>query len=415
MPIVDFMNKSKESIYKKDSNLKFFVATILLSGLAYGFYRGVQDNYLAEIVHISEFERGIVEFFRELPGLLLIFILAAMHRFSETKVFKVGTAIMLAGILGLLLMGSSKVVVILFMVIFSTGEHVVMPIKSSMSLYFAKEEKGGTSLGITSAIGQGGNIIGYLVVSVIFVIFARLGFSRQDTTAFKTVFAIATALLVASTLVVLAMKESGQTVKRSRLYFRKKFFKFYMLEVFYGARKQIFLTFAPYVLILVYGANTTTISLLLAICAVFGMFLSPAIGRIVDHLGYKIVMVTDTLILVVVCFLYGFAHRLFPMHIAFYVVAVNFVLDSIISLASMASNVYVMDLSENREELTATLTTGISVNHLISVIIALLGGLIWKTVGIEVLFTMSAILGVINSIFAATITKPEVSLAKNQG
>lgn len=150
------MSTSKESIYKKDSNLKIFIATILFSGLAYGFYRGVQDNYLAEIVHITEFERGIVEFFRELPGLLLIFILAAMHRFSETKVFKVGTAIMLAGTLGLLFMGSSKVVVILFMVVFSTGEHVVMPIKSSMSLYFAKEEKGGTSLGITSAIGQGG-------------------------------------------------------------------------------------------------------------------------------------------------------------------------------------------------------------------------------------------------------------------
>jgi len=52
------MNASKESIYKKDSNLKKFVAIVLLSGLAYGLYRGVQDNYLAEIVHITEFERG---------------------------------------------------------------------------------------------------------------------------------------------------------------------------------------------------------------------------------------------------------------------------------------------------------------------------------------------------------------------
>ena len=409
------MNASKESIYKKDSNLKKFVAIVLLSGLAYGLYRGVQDNYLAEIVHITEFERGIVEFFRELPGLLLIFILAAMHRFGETNLFKIGTAIMLAGILGLLFMSSSKAVVILFMVVFSTGEHVVMPIKSSMSLYFAKEHKGGTSLGVTSAIGKGGNIVGYFVVSIIFLIFARLGFSRKDTIAFKTVFAIAAVLLVGSTLVALTMKESRQKVKRSRIYVRRKFFTFYMLEVFYGARKQIFLTFGPYVLILVYGATTTTISLLLAICSLFGMLFSPAIGRLIDRIGYKVVMVTDTLILVAVCFLYGFAHRLFPMHIAFYVVAVNFVLDSSISLASMASNVYVMDLSDDREELTATLTTGISVNHLISVIIALLGGYIWKVIGIEVLFTISAVLGIINSIFAATITMPASRLTQNQG
>jgi len=180
-----------------------------------------------------------------------------------------------------------------------------------------------------------------------------------------------------------------------------------MLEIFYGARKQIFLTFAPYALILFYGADTSVIALLLAICAVFGMLLSPAIGMLVDKLGYKKIMVADTLILVVVCLMYGFAHRIFPMHIAFIVVCINFVLDSIISLASMATNVYVRDLSSSREELTATLTTGISVNHLISVMIALLGGYIWKTLGIEVLFTLSAVLGVINSIFAATIKKPE--------
>ncbi len=400
------MQTEKQSIYRGDKAVKTFLATILFSGLAYGFYRGIQDNYLAEIVKISEFERGIVEFFREIPGLLLVFILAAMYRFSETKVFKIGTAIMLSGLLGLLLLGSSKVVVILFMVVFSTGEHIVMPIKSSMSLSFAKGDKGGASLGVTSSISHGGNIMGYFLVSVLFFVFARIGIARDSIIGFRTVFIIAAVLMLLATLIVFAMKDQGKPVRRSRLYINKKYHKFYMLEVFYGARKQIFLTFAPYVLILFYGADTTIIALLLAICAVFGMLLSPAIGILVDKLGYKTIMVADTLILVVVCFMYGFAHRIFPMHIAFIVVCVNFVLDSIISLASMATNVYVRDLSSSREELTATLTTGISVNHLISVLIALLGGYIWKTLGIEVLFSLSAVLGVINSIYAATIKKP---------
>lgn len=400
------MQTEKQSIYRGDKAVRTFLATILFSGLAYGFYRGIQDNYLAEIVKISEFERGIVEFFREIPGLLLVFILAAMYRFSETKVFKIGTAIMLSGVLGLLLLGSSKVVVILFMVVFSTGEHIVMPIKSSMSLSFAKNDKGGASLGVTSSISHGGNIIGFFLVSALFFIFSRIGIARDSIIGFRTVFIIAAVLLLLSTLIVLTMKDQGKPVRRSRLYINRKYHKFYMLEVFYGARKQIFLTFAPYVLILFYGADTSVIALLLAICAVFGMLLSPAIGILVDKLGYKTIMVADTLILVVVCLMYGFAHRMFPMHIAFIVVCVNFVLDSIISLASMATNVYVRDLSSSREELTATLTTGISVNHLISVLIALLGGYIWKTLGIEVLFSLSAVLGVINSIYAATIKKP---------
>lgn len=396
----------KPSIYLPQEGLKAFLAVILFTGLAHGLYKGVQDNYLAEIVKINEFERGIVEFFRELPGLMLVFILAWMYRFSETKVFKVGTAITLVGLVGLLAMGSAKWMVILFMVIYSLGEHIIMPIKSSMSLYFAKEEKGGASLGMTSAISHGGNIIGFVIVSALFVVMGRLGYGTNALSGFKFIFALAALLMVVATLLSLSMKDQGRTVNRSRLYIRRKYFKYYMLEVFYGARKQIFITFAPYVLILVYGADTSVIALLLAVCALFGMLLSPAIGYVVDRLGYKFVMVTDTLILVVVCFFYGFAHRLFPMHIAFIVVCVNFVLDSIISLASMASNVYVRDLSESREELTATLSTGISVNHLISILIALLGGWIWQAVGIEILFSLSAILGVINSIFAATIKKP---------
>jgi len=83
------------------------------------------------------------------------------------------------------------------------------------------------------------------------------------------------------------------------------------------------------------------------------------------------------------------------------------VLDSIISIASMASNVYVNRIASNQEEVTATLSTGISVNHVISIFIALMGGWIWKVTGIEVLFTLSAIFGLANSIYAATIREDD--------
>jgi MFS family permease len=137
------------------------------------------------------------------------------------------------------------------------------------------------------------------------------------------------------------------------------------------------------------------------------MLCSPLVGRIIDKVGYKAVMVGDTLILIVVCILYGFAHRIFSPGAAFIVVCCNFILDSTISIASMASNVYVQRIASNQEEITATLSTGISVNHIISIFIALLGGWIWKVTGIEVLFAMSAFLGLMNSIYAATIRKDE--------
>ncbi len=176
-----------------------------------------------------------------------------------------------------------------------------------------------------------------------------------------------------------------------------------MLEVFYGARKQVFFTFGPYVLILFYGASAQIISLLFAISAISCYFLAPIVGKIIDRLGYKIVMISDTLILVIVCFFYGYAHHIFSHEVAFIVCCINYLLDSVISMASMASNVYVQDISDSPEEVRATISTGISVNHMITILIALFGGWIWKTLGIEVLFMISAVLGLCNSAYAATI------------
>lgn len=399
-----------KNIYRSDVKVGRFLCVLILSGISFGLYKGVQDNYLAELVHINAFERGIVEFFRELPGLLVMLVLALMYRLTQSRIFKISTAIMAAGLFGLLLAGTGKFVVILFMVVYSAGEHITMPVRSTLSLELAKSTQGGASLGITSALGQLGNIAGFVIVTGLFFVFSRFGFSRTNITQFKIVFAAGAALMTGAMLVSLAIQETAIIGKRRRFYFAKKFFKYYMLEVFYGSRKQIFITFAPYVLILKYRADTSVIALLLAVCAVFGAIFSPLIGKLIDRVGYKFVMVTDTLILMVVCFFYGFAHHLFPLHIAYMVICVNFVLDSVISLASMASNVYVQDIAANKEELTATLSTGISVNHAISILIALLGGFLWAAVGIEVLFALSAFLGLLNTLYAATI-KPK----KNRG
>jgi MFS family permease len=394
-----------KGVYRKDAKIGRFLGVLGLSGISYGLYRGIQDNYLAEIVHISAFERGIVEFFREIPGLLVVLLLAGMYRFTESRIFKISVGFMLAGLTGLLLAGSGKFIVVFFMVIYSCGEHIVMPVRTTMSLDLADKNQGGASLGVTGALGHIGNIIGFVLVTGVFFAFSLLGFKHYGV-PFKTVFALSVALIIAAFVLVLALGESRHKPQRRRFYFAKKFVKYYMLEVFYGARKQIFLTFAPYVLILHYGADTSLISLLLAVCAAFGIILSPLMGRLIDRVGYKFIMVTDTLLLMAVCFFYGFAHRIFPPGIAFAVVCVNYVLDSIISLASMASNVYVQDIAASQEEITATLSTGVSVNHVISILIALLGGWIWKTVGIEALFSLSAVLGLANTLYAATIKAP---------
>ena len=387
------------NIFKENTRYKALFLSLLLSAIGFGLYKGVIDNYMAEVVRINEMDRGVTEFFRELPGLLLVLILAIFYRFSAEKMYKMGLVIMVAGMALQAFVTPAKLLVILAIFIYSTGEHIQLGMKNTLSLEYSRNGYGGQALGFQNSVYQIGNLVGYVAVIGAFAVVS-------DSSLFKPVFVAATVFMVLAMLAAFRLTGQSETDKsKSRFYFKKKFRKYYMLEVFYGARKQVFFTFGPYVLILFYGADAGVISLLFAISAVSCFFLAPLVGKLIDRIGYKPVMIGDTLILVIVCFFYGFAHHIFDMHTAFIVCCVNYVLDSVISLASMASNVYVQDISDSKEEMRATISTGISVNHAITIFIALLGGWIWKVLGIETLFILSAVLGLCNSAYAATIKK----------
>lgn len=385
-----------KSTFRDNTKFKALLISILITGLSYGLYKGMLDNYLAEVVKMGEMDRGVTEFFRELPGILLVFILAVFYMLSAETMYKAGAVIMLAGMGMHALLPPHKVLVTLAICTYSLGEHIQLGMKNTLAMEYARKDHGGAALGVIGSVNQIGTLAGYLVI--------MLAFSLLSGAPYKAFFGLAAVLAGVSAVYSIRITGSSRPdPHKRRFYFHKKYNKYYMLEMFYGARKQVFFTFGPYVLILFYGANAAMISLLFAVSAIACFFASPIVGRIIDRLGYKVVMVADTLILVIVCFFYGFAHHFFPKDIAFIVCCVNYVLDAVISLASMASNVYVKDLADSEEEVKATISTGVSINHVITIFIALFGGWIWETLGIETLFIASAVLGLCNSAYAATV------------
>ena len=386
-----------KNTFQENSGFKAFILSILITGLSYGLYKGMLDNFLVEVVGMGEMDRGITEFFRELPGILIVFILAAFYMLSAETLYKAGAIIMLAGMAMHAVLPPTKVLATLAICVYSLGEHIQLGMKSTITMQYAKPGKSGVALGAQNATSQIGTLVGYLVIVLVFSLFTK----DQPYTVFFAIAAVLAGVSAAFSMRVTGKSETDET--KRRFYFKKKFSKYYMLEMFYGARKQVFFTFGPYVLILFYGANAAMISMLFAISAIACFFTSPIVGRIIDKLGYKVVMVADTLILVIVCFFYGFAHHIFPKDVAFIVCCVNYILDAIISQASMASNVYVQDLSDSPDETKATISTGVSINHVITIFIALFGGWVWQTLGIELLFIVSAVLGLCNSAYAATI------------
>ena len=389
----------------KDETIKAFLTGMFIFGLSIGLYTAVLNNFLHEELGITRLQRGLLEFPRELPGLLLFLTLAVLHKFSELKIMKLAFWLGMTGLIGLALFGSSRIVAIIMIVFWSWGEHLLMPVRSSIAIHAAKPGNEGLAMGGVRSAGAVGKVFGHYLVLPLFVLFPLIFGKDSGFNPYRFTFAAAGIILVSAIFLSSRLKNWDRPVKRNRIYFRAKCIKYYILEVFFGARKQVFITFAPYVLILNYGARTELIATLHGIWALANIFVAPLVGKIMDRVGYKKLIVIDTVVLVILCLVYGFAHRLFPQEIAFVLVAGVFVLDAILFTVGMARTMYVKTISDSQEEVTSTLSTGLSINHLISIVIAMVGGALWEVLGIETLFGVAAFFGLGSFIFSLTLPR----------
>ena len=264
--------KKLHSIYQGEGIVGFLTA-MLIFGVATGMFAGVLNNFLHDILGISREGRGIVEFPRELPGLLLFLIIGLLYKFSELKVMYFSLIISFLGLLGLGLFGITVGPAIVLIILWSTGEHMMMPIKNSISMHLARPGKEGLAMGGVGSVGNIGQLAGYYAVPLIFIVYRKFLPAAAESTPFRFTYLFGAAILLLGIILTSRMKNKDEHVKRQKIVFHKKFSRYYILEMFFGARKQVFLTFAPFVLIINYGVRKEYI------------FLNPLIGRLLEKEG----------------------------------------------------------------------------------------------------------------------------------
>ncbi|MBP3371184.1 MAG: hypothetical protein J6L88_01510, partial [Clostridia bacterium] len=207
------------SIYRENTAFKPFLLSILVTGISYGLFKGMMDNFLAEVVGMGEMGRGVTEFFRELPGVALIFILALFFMFSAQKLYKIGAVIMLVGMSMHALLPPTKVLATLAICIYSLGEHMQIGMKNTIALEYAQDGKGGQALGAHTSATQIGTLVGYIVIIVAFSLITK----DQPYTLF---FAVAALLAGVSVICSMQVKGDSKTDEhRRRFYLNKKYKK----------------------------------------------------------------------------------------------------------------------------------------------------------------------------------------------
>jgi len=367
--------------------LKLFAFASLAMGAAYSIFDSTFNNFLNERYSLNGFERSFIEFPRELPGFLVVFISALLWFLCSRRLGVISLVFSFFGVLLISFLAPTYALMVFFLFIYSLGQHLFMPIASTIGMELAEEGKIGQRLGQLNAIRNLATIGGSFIV---FLGFKYMGFTFQHS------FVMVAIGLGIAALLMFAMKPEENTRPRLFLKLHREYRLFYLLNVLSGSRKQIFITFAPWVIVTIFNQPTQTIATLMTIGGVIGILFQPFLGRLIDRLGERFVLAAEAVLLVFVCLGYGFSKFLLPASAAFIAVCIFYLLDQMLFSVAMARSMYMKKIALSPQDVQPALTAGVTIDHIFSITVALLGGLIWNTWGFQYVFLLGVFIAIIN-------------------
>ena len=370
-----------------DPAFRAFLLGVFFLGINSGIIASSFNNYLNDSFKLSASQRGFLEFPREVPGFLLIFITGLLAALPVRQWAVITSLLTAAGVAGLGFLSPSYNSMLVWMLLWSTGGHLFMTVESVMGLRFAKAGGHGRRLGQISGMTNFAAIAGAGLVWL----FAKIA----GPDLYRWAFLVAALASVASALLFARMKKGGEEAapEGRRFVFRWKYRWFYLLNILFGARKQIFLTFGPWVLVTVYGANPALMAALSMAAYFLGVVFRQAFGVVTDRIGERKMFIADALILLVICA--GFAFSTFrPLLYAL------FVLDNLMFATRIARTTYLSRIAEHKADISPTISLGVTLDHVVSMSIPAAGGLLWAAYGYKAVF-LAASLVAVAAFFAA--------------
>ncbi len=371
-------------ILKKSHSLSLAPTTIFLIALTFTYIgstlqTGVFNNFAAEELNIRADQLGIYESLRESPGIIAVFVIALLMFLKEQYLAALATLLMAAGYFfysritewhQLLLVGF----------IGSLGLHIHLPVSNAIAIFLAKKNKQGQMLGRVQRF----NFVGQFISMAIIIILGK-------KLSYRMAFVLsAISLLIASVCYLSLPKDLGY-IEKPKIIVKKKYWVYYILTFLEGCRKQVFITFALFVLVKVYKMQIRYTAILMLFNAIMVIIFSPFIGYSIDRYGERRVLFISYFLVFFVFIGYAFFHNIWLL-IACYTI------DNILYLGSISLTSYIGKLVP-KNELRPTLSMGVTMNHIAAVAMPITGGLLWEKLGYEVVFMIGALIVIISLVF----------------
>ena len=372
----------------KDPMFRFLAILSIAATVGLQAWRTLFNNFAVEVVHLEGNHIGIIQSVREIPGflaLLVIYIILILkeHRLSAFSIAILGLGVGLTGVF------PSYTGLIATTILMSFGFHYFETTNQSLTLQYFDKNTSPLIIGKLRSYGAAANIaVGITIYFIAYIL------------SYKATFGLIGFIIVIVGIwgILQNPTREGLPPQHKKMIFRKKYWLYYFLTFMAGARRQIFIAFAVFLLVKKFEFSIQEITLLFIINNVINYFLNPIIGKAIIRFGERNVLSLEYSSLVMIFIGYAFVESKI-------IIATLYVLDHIFFNFSMGIRTYFQKIG-NPKDIAPSMAVGFTINHIAAVIIPALGGLMW-IVDYRIPFIAGAVMSAVSLLFVQFIRTTE--------
>ena len=368
----------------KDPMFRFLAILSIAATVGLQAWRTLFNNFAVEVVHLEGNHIGIIQSVREIPGflaLLVIYIILILkeHRLSALSIAILGFGVGITGVF------PSYTGLIATTMIMSFGFHYFETTNQSLTLQYFDKDSSPLVIGKLRSYGAAANIVVGIFIYLISFLFP-----------YKTTFGLIGFIIVMVGIwgILQNPTRDGLPVQHKKMIVRKKYWLYYFLTFMAGARRQIFIAFAVFLLVKKFEFSIQEITLLFVLNNSINYFLNPLIGKAIIKFGERKVLSLEYSSLIMIFIGYAFVESKI-------IIATLYVLDHIFFNFAMGIRTYFQKIG-NPKDIAPSMAVGFTINHIAAVIIPALGGLMW-IVDYRIPFIAGAIMSAVSLLFVQFI------------
>jgi hypothetical protein len=350
---------STKQIFQSRKTLLYIMSIAMI--FAFSAWVSLLNNFVIEVANFDGSQIGILQSLREIPGFLaftviLVLVFIPQQKLAYLSIIVLGIGTALTGIFPF------EIGLYLTTILMSIGFHYLETLNQSLSLQWLTKKEAPIVLGKITAAKSGAGIVSLGIIYLMMT-----GFSVE----YKYVYLFfgITTTLIGIVAWILFKKFDEKEVQKKSLKLHKKYWLYYVLTFLSGARRQIFVVFAGFLLVEKFGVDIHNMVLLLLANSILNMYFAPKIGKLIAKFGERNTLRVEYFGLMIVFALYAFTDNL-------YFAIALFVIDHLLFAMGIALRTYFQKIADPRD-ITSTSAISFTINHIAAVILPAILGLVW--------------------------------------